>query len=56
MKFADYAPSFLEMGEAIKSVVDGSALSIEDTDKFHLSPAYQLVLNTIWLNLKVVVF
>uniref|UniRef100_A0A146M6J7 Thyroid adenoma-associated n=5 Tax=Lygus hesperus TaxID=30085 RepID=A0A146M6J7_LYGHE len=50
---SDYAPSFLEMGEAIKSVVEGSALNVEESDKFQLSPAYQLVLNTIWLNLKI---
>ncbi|KAL1138857.1 hypothetical protein AAG570_008919 [Ranatra chinensis] len=30
-----------------------SKVSIEDSDKLQLSPAYQLVLNCIWLNLRV---
>jgi hypothetical protein len=44
------------MGEAIESAVEESAVNIEESDKLQLSPAYQLVLNCIWLNLRVTEF
>lgn len=40
------------MGEAIESAIEESSVNVEESDKHQLSPAHQLVLNTIWLNLK----
>ncbi|XP_014286228.1 tRNA (32-2'-O)-methyltransferase regulator THADA [Halyomorpha halys] len=48
----DYAPSFREMGEEIENTIQESTVSVEESDKLHLSPAHQLVLNSIWTNLK----
>jgi hypothetical protein len=52
---ADVAPSFAEMDEAIQSSIQESLsdmLSV-DEEEMQLSPAHQLVLNCVWLNLKV---
>jgi hypothetical protein len=52
---ADVAPSFAEMDEAIESTIQQSLsdLMSVDEEELQLSPAHQLVLNCIWLNLKV---
>lgn len=56
-----FAPSFAEMGQAIDSMVsvsrtasafDAEAGDGDDDATLTLSPAHQLVLNCIWLNLK----
>ncbi|XP_034237777.1 LOW QUALITY PROTEIN: thyroid adenoma-associated protein homolog [Thrips palmi] len=51
-----FAPSFAEMGEAIDSMVSRPSSDVEVADEealpLTLSPAHQLVLNCIWLNLK----
>jgi len=52
---AGVAPSFAEMDEAIQSSIQESLsdmLSV-DEEELQLSPAHQLVLNCVWLNLKV---
>jgi hypothetical protein len=52
---ADVAPSFAEMDEAIQSSIQESLselLSVGE-EELQLSPAHQLVLNCVWLNLKV---
>jgi hypothetical protein len=52
---ADVAPSFAEMDEAIQSNIQESLsdlLSV-DEEELQLSPAHQLLLNCVWLNLKV---
>lgn len=62
ISFLEYAPSFGEMGMAIKEVVDQSSLrcsevtelSTNDTlSDLQLTPAQQLVLSCVWLNIKV---
>jgi hypothetical protein len=52
---ADVAPSFAEMDEAIQSSIQQSLSDLVSVDEegLHLSPAHQLVLNCVWLNLKV---
>ena len=52
---ADVAPSFAEMDEAIQSSIQESLSDMlsADEEELQLSPAHQLVLNCIWLNLKV---
>jgi hypothetical protein len=52
---ADVAPSFAEMDEAIQSSIQQSLsdLMSVDEEELQLSPARQLVLNCVWLNLKV---
>lgn len=60
---SDSAPSFGEMGEAITAVVtksslrscdvDSTTLKSESVSDLTLTPAQQLVLNCVWLNLKV---
>ncbi|XP_054260908.1 thyroid adenoma-associated protein homolog isoform X2 [Macrosteles quadrilineatus] len=58
---SDYAPSFGEMGVAIAAIVEGSSaessvlceVATDNTmSDLQLTPAQQLVLNCIWLNLK----
>lgn len=52
--FEAFAPSFAEMGEAIESMISKQENKDIDPDlPLTLSPAHQLVLNCIWLNLKV---
>lgn len=52
--FKAFAPSFAEMGEAIESMISKQENKDIDSDlPLTLSPAHQLVLNCIWLNLKV---
>lgn len=59
----DYAPSFGEMGVAIAAIVEGSSaessvlceVATDTMSDLQLTPAQQLVLNCIWLNLKVIV-
>lgn len=49
-------PSFAEMGESIEYIIKSSGLKADDGEKEkteHLSNAHQLLLNNIWLNLKV---
>lgn len=49
-------PSFAEMGESIEHIIRSSGLKVEEDVKEkteHLSNAHQLLLNNIWLNLKV---
>lgn len=63
----DFAPSFGEMGIAIASAVESSGLQVSDLTAddatadltevtpadLHLTPAQQLVLSCVWLNIKV---
>ncbi|PNF43088.1 hypothetical protein B7P43_G02703 [Cryptotermes secundus] len=51
----DVAPSFAEMAEAIQCNIQQSLSDLVSLDEegLHLSPAHQLVLNCVWLNLKV---
>ncbi|XP_033607441.1 uncharacterized protein LOC111864554 isoform X3 [Cryptotermes secundus] len=50
----DVAPSFAEMAEAIQCNIQQSLSDLVSLDEegLHLSPAHQLVLNCVWLNLK----
>ena len=45
------APSFSDMGKAIDSLIE-EHLDLNE-DNLFLSPAHQLLLNCIWINLKV---
>ena len=49
----DYAPSFREMGEEIENAIQASTVSVEESNNLHLSPAHQLVINSIWTHLNV---
>jgi hypothetical protein len=51
----DVAPSFAEMEEAIHCSIQQSFSDLVSVGEegLHLSPVHQLVLNCVWLNLKV---
>ena len=57
--FSDYAPSFEESDHALQQIIEKSKitdqLDLEDPkeDEFQLKPLYQILLNFIWISLKV---
>lgn len=58
----DYAPSFEESDTALQAIIEKSdvfgKLKIHDAreDEFQLKPVYQILLNFIWISLKVSFF
>lgn len=57
--FLDYAPSFEESDKALQTLISQSFFNKSDLkykseeDKFQLQPIHQLLLNFIWITLKV---
>jgi hypothetical protein len=51
----EVAPSFAEMDEAIHCSIQQSFSDLVSVgeERLHLSPVHQLVMNCVWLNLKV---
>lgn len=57
--FLDYAPSFEESDNALETIIQKSSIINElstrdsDQDEFQLKPVNQILLNFIWITLKV---